>query len=76
MQAHRIRVVIPSNHQLTVRLPSDVPTGAAEIIVLTESPVAASPPAGFLDWLDNWIASLPPSPAVPLHALRRENLYE
>jgi hypothetical protein len=39
MLAHRIRITIPENHEVTVRLPSEVPPGEAEMIVLTdESP--------------------------------------
>jgi hypothetical protein len=76
MYAHRIRVTIPDSREVTVRLPSDIPAGEAEIIVLTESPSTAVPSAGFKRWLDTWIAALPLTPAIPLEALRRENLYE
>jgi hypothetical protein len=42
MQAHRMKVTIPENHQLeiAVRLPEDFPSGPAEVIVLAEPPEA------------------------------------
>jgi hypothetical protein len=38
MQAHRLKVTIPEDHQLeiAVRLPADFPAGPAEVIVLAE----------------------------------------
>jgi len=41
MQAARIAVTIPEDHRLDVTLPSDLPPGPAEIIVLTVPPPAA-----------------------------------
>ena len=38
MHAHKMTVTVPENHEVTLTLPSDVPTGEAEIIVL--SPLA------------------------------------
>lgn len=34
MLAHKIDVVIPEDHQLHVRIPPNIPTGRAELIVL------------------------------------------
>ena len=34
MKAHRIAIVIPENHEITVKLPSDLPPGKAEMIIL------------------------------------------
>lgn len=76
MRAHRLKITIPDNHEVTVRLPSDVPPGEAELIVLTDAPPAAESAERFKIWLDSWVRSLPVSPAIPLDALRRENLYE
>ena len=76
MYAHRIRITIPDNREITVRLPSNVPPGEAELIVLTESPREAGSAERFKSWLDSWIRALPPSPAIPLDALRRETLYD
>ena len=41
MRAHRLKVTVPESHELRLRLPSDFPTGEAEVIVLE-----ASLPAG------------------------------
>jgi hypothetical protein len=34
MRAHRIKVTVPESLEVTLRLPSDFPTGEAEVIVL------------------------------------------
>jgi hypothetical protein len=34
MQAHRIHVVVPEDHRMTIELPETVPVGPAELIVL------------------------------------------
>lgn len=34
MQAHKMKVTVPEDHQLEIRLPRDFPSGPAEIIVL------------------------------------------
>jgi hypothetical protein len=47
MLAHRIRITIPENHEVTVRLPSEVPPGEAEIIVLTEASAELRPALSF-----------------------------
>lgn len=76
MLAHRLKIVIPENHEITLRLPDDLPPGAAEIIVLSD-PSAASVPAGTVEtWLESLSANVPDAPVIPLEALRRENLYE
>lgn len=76
MYAHRIRLTIPEDREITVRLPSDVPPGEAELIVLTEAPPSLRSAQRFKTWLDSWIRALPASSAIPLEALRRKNLYE
>lgn len=43
MHTHRLKVMIPEDRQLHVRMPEEVPTGPAEIIVFTETPVAREP---------------------------------
>jgi hypothetical protein len=40
MHAHKIKVVIPKDHQLTVTLPEDFPSGPAEVIVLADTSTA------------------------------------
>jgi hypothetical protein len=71
-----MKVVVPEDHEVTVRLPSDFPAGVAEVIVLA----AASPPIPdrkpFRAWLADLDRRLPDAPSVPLEALRRESLYE
>ena len=37
MRTHKIKVTIPADHQLAVRLPDDFPTGPAEVIILAAS---------------------------------------
>jgi hypothetical protein len=44
MQAHRDRITIPEDRVITIRLPRDLPTGTAEVIVLTEE-LPEPPPA-------------------------------
>lgn len=39
MQAHKVKVTIPEDHQLEIRLPDDFPSGPAEVIVLATRPV-------------------------------------
>lgn len=36
MHAHKLKIVIPEDRQLRVLVPREVPTGPAELIVLTE----------------------------------------
>jgi len=75
MQAHRVKVVVTEDHQITVKLPSDFPPGEAELIVLAQG-ASRSHAEPFHTWLDALLRRLPPTPTVPLEALRRENLYE
>jgi hypothetical protein len=42
MQTLKLKVVIPEDHELVVKLPDDVPAGPAELIVLV-GPSAAEP---------------------------------
>ena len=45
MQAHRVRVTIPENHKITIEVPTEVPTGEAEVIVLSSIPAGQAEPA-------------------------------
>ena len=38
MKAHKMRVTIPEDHEVEIRLPEDFPAGPAEVIVLAGSP--------------------------------------
>lgn len=53
MLGHRLKIVIPENHEVTLRLPDELPPGAAEIIVLSD-PSAASVPA---EAVEAWLTS-------------------
>lgn len=37
MQAHKVKVTIPKNNLLTLKLPDNFPSGLAEVIVLADS---------------------------------------
>ena len=77
MLVHKTRAVVSEDHRLTVELPSDFPSGDAEVIVLT---AGAVPPATkqvpFRAWLDDILGRIPPTEAPLAEALRRENIYE
>jgi hypothetical protein len=85
MEAVRGRVV---GGRLVVDEPTELPEGT-ELLLLPTAPVAtgyvapraegspaAMSAAEFKGWLGGWIRTLPSAPAIPLEALRRENLYE
>jgi hypothetical protein len=70
-----MKITIPESHEVVLRLPSDVPPGEAEIIVLAKGrPGTADQHVD--EWLRKLAEGIPPSPVIPLDALRRENLYE
>lgn len=76
MLAHRMTIVIPENHEVVLRLPRALPSGTAEVIVLTEA-VASPTKAGQIEtWLGTLAAGGADSPVISLEALRRESLYE
>ncbi|MBM4362733.1 MAG: hypothetical protein FJ104_08635 [Deltaproteobacteria bacterium] len=76
MFAHRLKVLIPESHEVLLRLPSDVPTGEAEVIVLAGAEARETADRSVEEWLDALVQDVPPSPVIPLGALRREHLYE
>ena len=39
MRTYKIKVTIPADHQLAVRLPDDFPAGPAEVLIMADSPV-------------------------------------
>ena len=53
-----------------------------DVVILRRDPSeaeqwwASTTPAQRAAWLDEWIAGLPPSPALPLEATRRDSMYE
>jgi len=46
VQAHRLKVTVPEDHQLEIRLPQDFPAGPAEIIVLAGPASGEGAPKG------------------------------
>ncbi|HXU29346.1 MAG TPA: hypothetical protein VN851_02110 [Thermoanaerobaculia bacterium] len=49
LHAHKLKVTIPEDHRIEVRLPDDFPEGPAEVIFLTSLLVGAAPPDPELD---------------------------
>ncbi len=76
MLAHRMKIVIPDSREVTLRLPQDLPSGAAEVIVFTDSLESTAHASNIDAWLTDLASGVPDSPALPLEALRRENMYE
>lgn len=74
MHAHKVHVAVADDHELRLLLPSSFPAGDAEVIVLS---VARAAPAqiGSVERLDQWIASLPEVPTLPLEAFDRGEIY-
>jgi hypothetical protein len=76
MFAHRMKILIPENHEVTLQLPHELPSGAAEVIVLSDLSDSTLRSSNINAWLAGLAAGVPESPVLPLDALRRENLYE
>jgi len=84
MHAHKVKVVISEDHQLTIRLPSDIPPGEAELIVLTGESAelqllgkkAADAAAEFETWLHGVHQRVPSTPALPDEAFDRGSIYD
>ena len=74
MLAHRVKIVIPDNHEVVIRLPGVLPPGKAEVIVLAEAAVSPRQPGQIDAWLNTLAAGVPEAPVIPLEALRRVNL--
>jgi hypothetical protein len=80
MYAFKSRVKILNDRKLVIKLPSDIPEGDAEIIVLTdnkESINASGKNSGsIITILDEWINQIPPVPHIPLESIDRGELYK
>lgn len=76
MQAYKLQTVIPANHRLNLVLPPELPTGAAEIIILTGTTPDRPSGRERITALRVWLKSLPAVPNVPLSAFDRGELYE
>jgi hypothetical protein len=61
MQAHRVYVTIPEDHKVMIDVPAEVPTGDAEVIVLSSASVGAPQPAD-----TTFAARFRPNPAKAL----------
>jgi hypothetical protein len=74
MRRHEQRVTVTEKHEAVVRLPSDFPSGEAEVVVVSQvrSPERVSDLDG---WLEVWSAMLPAAPRVPLDAIGRDTIY-
>ena len=59
MNTVKFQVIVPENRELTITLPSEVPPGAAEIIVLTQA--AAEPPPGSWERIRQFLDRTPPA---------------
>lgn len=78
MLAHKLKLMVPENHELLVRLPEDFPAGETEVIFLSavgSSSQRLDPRESLDAWLDRWVAELPPAPDLPLEAFDREQIY-
>lgn len=76
MLAHRMKIVIPDSREVILRLPQDLPSGAAEVIVFADSIESTTHTSNIDAWLTDLASGVPESPVLPLDALRRENMYE
>jgi hypothetical protein len=76
MLAHRMKILIPDSHEVTLRLPRELPSGEAEVIVLSDSIESTSRRSNINVWLTELASGVPETPVLPIDALRRENLYE
>jgi hypothetical protein len=65
MRTHRLKVTVPESHELRLRLPSDFPTGEAEVIVLEASHPASPRPQPRLTVDELLAARLQRPPGVP-----------
>ncbi len=59
MHAIKLEVIVPDDRQLTITLPSEIPPGKAEVIVLTEGSSAA--PRGSWERMRAFLAQTPPA---------------
>lgn len=68
MHAHRLKITIPEDHRVEVRLPDDFPQGPAEVIFLTSRLAvdAKAQPGGELPAQQGALAALAELKAVPL----------
>ncbi len=81
MRSHKLSVVVPESHEIQVRLPSDFPTGVAELEVKATEKVepltsGASAADEFRRELAALLKRLPPAPILPDAAFDRDQIYD
>ncbi len=84
MHAHKVRVVISEDRQISVKLPSDIPPGDAELIVLTGEVAehqntrraAVDAAAEFESWLSGVLREVPSAPVLADEAFDRGSIYD
>jgi len=75
MRRYEQRVTVTDEREVVVRLPSDFSPGEARVIVLSAVAAPKRSPAELVQWLDDWIASLPKVPQLPDSAFDRDSIY-
>lgn len=71
----RTRIVVEGEgNQLVMR--SDAPTAPAPSPAADDDKYDPATAAAKIQWLEHWMDRLPPSPAIPLDALRRDSIYD
>lgn len=76
MHAHKFRVTVPADHRVVVDLPDEFAAGeVAEITVVSRTEEQASALRDDFTWLENWRASLPDAPTIPLESIDRGEVY-
>ena len=75
MHEVRKRVTVPETGEIVITVPPDFPRGEADIVVVSTEKVGPEAVAEFNQWLDAWLASLPPAPSLPLSAFDRGEIY-
>jgi hypothetical protein len=81
MRSHKVRVLVPESHEIQVRLPSDFPTGVAELEVKADErvePTTSGVGAAreFRLELAALLKRLPPAPPLPDAAFSRDQIYD
>lgn len=84
MYAHRVRVLVSADHQITIRLPSEIPPGEAELIVLSgelaehrsTNESTSNSAADFELWLHQVLRKVPATPVLSDTAFDRANIYD
>ena len=75
MHEIRKRVTVSESGEIVITVPPDFPRGEAEIVVVAAEAVGPEAVAEFDRWLEDWRASLPSAPSLPLAAFDRGEIY-